>query len=391
MKSQQGTLGASGDLAPLAHLALGLMGEGKMWNPKTQSWQASAEILKERGLEPLHLQAKEGLALINGTQLISALGAEAVARSEMLAKTADIICAITLDALEGTVKAYDPQIHNARPHKGQIRSAQHMRSLLHSATYPSTISLNHANCNRVQDAYSLRCAPQVHGVAYDTLTFVKGIIETEMNSATDNPMVFADTEMILSGGNFHGEFPSKALDYLAIAVHELANISERRVERLVNSTLSGLPAFLVKEGGLNSGFMIAHCTSAALVSENKTLAHPASIDSIPTSAEKEDHVSMGGWAARKCLKIVENVENVLAIELLAACQGIDLRRPLRTTAPLEAVHALVRTKVATWEKDRYLHPDIEAAAEMIRSGQVVAAVEHFLRQEIVLSSHHEYH
>jgi histidine ammonia-lyase len=367
------------------------MGEGKMWNPKTQSWQASAEILKERGLEPLHLQAKEGLALINGTQLISALGAEAVARSEMLAKTADIICAITLDALEGTVKAYDPQIHNARPHKGQIRSAQHMRSLLHSATYPSTISLNHANCNRVQDAYSLRCAPQVHGVAYDTLTFVKGIIETEMNSATDNPMVFADTEMILSGGNFHGEFPSKALDYLAIAVHELANISERRVERLVNSTLSGLPAFLVNEGGLNSGFMIAHCTSAALVSENKTLAHPASIDSIPTSAEKEDHVSMGGWAARKCLKIVENVENVLAIELLAACQGIDLRRPLRTTAPLEAVHALVRTKVATWEKDRYLHPDIEAAAEMIRSGQVVAAVEHFLRQEIVLSSHHEYH
>lgn len=388
---QQGTLGASGDLAPLAHLALGLMGEGQMWNPKTKSWQPAALVLTEHKLSPLALQPKEGLALINGTQLISALGAEAIYRSEMLAKTADIICAITLDALEGTVKAYDPQIHNARPHKGQIKSAAFMRSLLHSQTYPSTISMGHANCNRVQDAYSLRCAPQVHGVAYDTLAFVKGIIETEMNSATDNPMVFSDTEMILSGGNFHGEFPSKALDFLAISVHELASISERRVERLVNSTLSGLPAFLVQEGGLNSGFMIAHCTSAALVSENKTLAHPASIDSIPTSAEKEDHVSMGGWAARKCLKIVENVERVLAIELLAACQGIELRRPLRTTDPLEAVHALVRSKVPAWDKDRYFHPDIEAATEMIASGQVSQAVDKFLRKEIVLSAHHEYH
>jgi histidine ammonia-lyase len=226
--------------------------------------------------------------------------------------------------------------------------------------------LSHVNCPKVQDAYSLRCAPQVHGIVYETIDFVKTILEREMNSATDNPMVFSDTKTILSGGNFHGEYPAKVLDYLAIAIHELGNISERRMERLVNPNLSELEAFLVKEGGLNSGFMIAHCTAAALVSENKTLCHPASVDSIPTSAEKEDHVSMGGWAARKVLNVVSNVEVILAIELLAICQAIDLRRPERTTYPLEKLHETIREFVSFWDQDRYIKPDIDAVAKFIR-------------------------
>lgn len=377
---EQGTLGASGDLAPLAHLALGMLGEGEMWHPVSKTLVPASQVVAEFKLEPLQLGPKEGLALINGTQQISALGAEALWRAQNLAVTADAVTALTLEALQGTVTAFFPEIHRARPHAGQSRSARTMRSLLHSSVYPSEIALSHATCNKVQDAYSLRCAPQVHGVVYDTINFVKGILETEMNSATDNPMVFSETGQILSGGNFHGEYPSKALDYLTIAVHELANISERRVERLVNSTLSGLPAFLVEEGGLNSGFMIAHCTSAALVSENKTLAHPASVDSIPTSAEKEDHVSMGGWAARKCLQVVANVETVLAIEYLAAAQGLYLRRPATSTSPVEALYALLRedAKVAPWIADRYMNPDIEAATLLIKDRRVAACVQPFL-------------
>jgi histidine ammonia-lyase len=357
-----------------------MLGEGDMWHPTTKLLMPAGKVIDEFGLKRLELGPKEGLALINGTQQIAALGAEALWRSQNLVICADAITAVSLEALQGTVKAYFPEIHRARPHAGQGRSARTMRSLLHSSIYPSEIAKSHHNCNKVQDAYSLRCAPQVHGVVYDTIEFAKSILETEMNSATDNPMVFSDTGKIMSGGNFHGEYPAKALDFLTIAVHELANISERRVERLVNSTLSGLPAFLVEEGGLNSGFMIAHCTSAALVSENKTLAHPASVDSIPTSAEKEDHVSMGGWAARKCLQVVANVETVLAIEYLAAAQGLSLRRPLKSNEPVEALYTLLRetAKVGPWASDRYMNPDIEAARKLIEDRLIDATIQPFL-------------
>uniref|UniRef100_A0A673J2U5 Histidine ammonia-lyase n=1 Tax=Sinocyclocheilus rhinocerous TaxID=307959 RepID=A0A673J2U5_9TELE len=329
---EKGTVGASGDLAPLSHLALGLMGEGKMWSPKS-GWADAKYVLEAHGLKPISLKPKEGLALINGTQMITSLGAEAVERAEAIARQADIIAALTLEVLKGTTKAFDSESHRF--------------------------------CDRVQDAYTMRCCPQVHGVVNDTIEFVKKIINTEINSATDNPMVFAERGETISGGNFHGEYPAKALDYLAIGVHELASISERRIERLCNPALSELPAFLVNEGGLNSGFMIAHCTAAALVSENKVLCHPSSIDSLSTSAATEDHVSMGGWAARKALRVVEHVEQVLAIELLAACQGIEFLRPLRTTTPLEKVYDLVRATVKPWIKDRFMAPEIEAVHRLL--------------------------
>uniref|UniRef100_A0A452QVY7 Histidine ammonia-lyase n=1 Tax=Ursus americanus TaxID=9643 RepID=A0A452QVY7_URSAM len=329
---EKGTVGASGDLAPLSHLALGLIGEGKMWSPKS-GWADAKYVLEAHGLKPVVLKPKEGLALINGTQMITSLGCEAVERASAIARQADIVAALTLEVLKGTTKAFDTESHRF--------------------------------CDRVQDAYTLRCCPQVHGVANDTIAFVKNIITTELNSATDNPMVFASRGETISGGNFHGEYPAKALDYLAIGVHELAAISERRIERLCNPSLSELPPFLVAEGGLNSGFMIAHCTAAALVSENKALCHPSSVDSLSTSAATEDHVSMGGWAARKALRVIEHVEQVLAIELLAACQGIEFLRPLRTTTPLEKVYDLVRSVVRPWIKDRFMAPDIEAAHRLL--------------------------
>uniref|UniRef100_A0A8C5S7P9 Histidine ammonia-lyase n=1 Tax=Laticauda laticaudata TaxID=8630 RepID=A0A8C5S7P9_LATLA len=304
---EQGTVGASGDLAPLSHLALGLIGEGKMWSPKS-GWADAKYVLEAHGLKPITLKPKEGLALINGTQMITSLGCEAVERASAIAKQADIVAALTLEVLKGTTKAFDTDIHALRPHQGQIEVAFRFRSLLDSDHHPSEIAESHRFCDRVQDAYTLRCCPQVHGVVNDTIVFVKNIITTEINSATDNPMVFADRKETISGGNFHGEYPAKALDYLAIGVHELAAISERRIERLCNPSLSELPPFLVTEGGLNSGFMIAHCTAAALVSENKALCHPSSVDSLSTSAATEDHVSMGGWAARKALKVIEHVE-----------------------------------------------------------------------------------
>uniref|UniRef100_A0A8D2LE41 Histidine ammonia-lyase n=1 Tax=Varanus komodoensis TaxID=61221 RepID=A0A8D2LE41_VARKO len=329
---EQGTVGASGDLAPLSHLALGLIGEGKMWSPKS-GWADAKYVLEAHGLKPIILKPKEGLALINGTQMITSLGCEAVERASAIARQADIVAALTLEVLKGTTRAFDTESHRF--------------------------------CDRVQDAYTLRCCPQVHGIANDTIAFVKDIITTEINSATDNPMVFAERKETISGGNFHGEYPAKALDYLAIGVHELAAISERRIERLCNPSLSELPPFLVTEGGLNSGFMIAHCTAAALVSENKALCYPSSVDSLSTSAATEDHVSMGGWAARKALKVIEHVEQVLAIELLAACQGIEFLRPLRTTTPLEKVYDLVRSVVRPWMKDRFMAPDVEAAHRLL--------------------------
>ncbi|XP_070110607.1 histidine ammonia-lyase isoform X2 [Equus przewalskii] len=304
---EKGTVGASGDLAPLSHLALGLIGEGKMWSPKS-GWADAKYVLEAHGLKPVVLKPKEGLALINGTQMITSLGCEAVERASAIARQADIVAALTLEVLKGTTKAFDTDIHAVRPHPGQIEVAFRFRSLLDSDHHPSEIAESHRFCDRVQDAYTLRCCPQIHGVVNDTIAFVKNIITTEINSATDNPMVFANRGETISGGNFHGEYPAKALDYLAIGVHELAAISERRIERLCNPSLSELPAFLVAEGGLNSGFMIAHCTAAALVSENKALCHPSSVDSLSTSAATEDHVSMGGWAARKALRVIEHVE-----------------------------------------------------------------------------------
>lgn len=443
----KGTVGASGDLAPLAHLALGMMGEGKMWDKvvDTRSGKAhfvvtdAANVLANHGLEPVQLGAKEGLAMINGTQLITSIGAEAVVRAENIARCADVAVALTLEVLMGTMNAFHPRIHEVRPHAGQQLVAARIRTLL-QADSPSELFRSHNYVGKVQDAYSLRCAPQIHGVVHDTIHFVKGVINVEMNSATDNPMVFTgsaqvssdcETEQpgaapqapaeisslddakeeiqrltqlvrkknvqatsglkrttdtfyrggggfIISGGNFHGEYPAKVLDFLTIAVHELASVSERRLERLVNPSLSNLPAFLVKEGGLNSGFMIAHCTAASLVSENKVLCHPSSVDSISTSGGKEDHVSMGGFAARKALTVVQHVETVIAIELLAACQALDLLRPLRTTAALEAVHKLVRSRVPPLDKDRFMQPDIDAVLELVRSGQIYDAVKPYV-------------
>ncbi|KAM6960491.1 histidine ammonia-lyase [Aplochiton taeniatus] len=366
---EKGTVGASGDLSPLSHLALGIMGEGMMWSPKS-GWAEAKYVLEAHGLKPISLKPKEGLALINGTQMITSLGAEAVERAQAIARQADIIAALTLEVLKGTTKAFDSDIHRLRPHPGQIEVAMRFRSLLDSDHHPSEIAESHRFCDRVQDAYTMRCCPQVHGVVNDTIAFVKNIINTEINSATDNPMVFADRGETISGGNFHGEYPAKALDFLAIGIHELASISERRIERLCNPSLSELPAFLVNEGGLNSGFMIAHCTAASLVSENKVLCHPSSVDSLSTSAATEDHVSMGGWAARKALRVVEHVEQVLAIELLAACQGIEFLRPLRTTTPLEKVYDLVRCSVKPWIKDRFMSPDIEAIHRLLLDQKV---------------------
>ncbi|RDD45143.1 Histidine ammonia-lyase [Trichoplax sp. H2] len=376
---EQGTVGASGDLAPLSHLALGLLGEGKMWSAQT-GWANSSEVLKFHGLKTVNLGPKEGLALINGTQLITSVGCTAVYRAQRIARQADIVAALTLESLKGIVKAFDPKLHAVRLHKGQNEVAARLRAVLRSSMYPSGLTSDENDYARVQDCYSLRCIPQVHGVVHDTIKFVSETITNEMNSATDNPIVFWKNREIISGGNFHGEYPAKMLDYLAIGVHELANISERRIERMLNPGLNDLPAFLVKEGGLNSGFMIAHCTAAALVSENKVLTHPSSVDSISTSAAQEDHVSMGGFAARKALQVVEHVEQVVAIELLAACQAIDLQRPLKTTEPLEKVHALVRSVVKSWDKDRYISPDIEAATRLLKENKVWEAVEPYVEK-----------
>lgn len=374
---EKGSVGASGDLAPLAHLALGMMGEGKMWSPES-GWGEARYVLESHGLKPIKLGAKEGLALINGTQLITSLGIEAVERAQAIARQADIVAALTLEVLKGTSMAFTSDIQKVRPHKGQKLVARRFRSILTSDTYPSEISESHRFCDRVQDAYTLRCCPQVHGIVNDTISFVSDVLSVEMNSAQDNPIVFADKGEIISCGNFHGEYPAKALDYLAIGVHELANISERRIERLINPAYSELPAFLTKNGGLNSGFMIAQCTAAALVSENKVLCHPSSVDSLSTSAGTEDHVSMGGFAARKAVQVVEHVEQVIAIELLAACQAIEFLRPLKTTAPLEEVYRLVRQVAKPWDKDRVMSPDIDGVTDLLREEKIWRAVKPYM-------------
>lgn len=354
----QGSVGASGDLAPLAHLALVLIGEGEAVLAGRRL--PAGEALRQAGLKPLELAPKEGLALINGTQVMTAVAALALLDGERLAAAADVVAALSVDAMEGTSVAFMPAIHQARPHPGQVASAAGLSRLLED----SEIRNSHADCSRVQDAYSLRCTPQVHGAARDALTHLREKLSVEINAATDNPMVLPDG-LVVSGGNFHGGAVACAFDYAAVALTALASISERRSSRLVTPEQSGLPAFLVDASGLNSGFMMVQVTAAALVSECKTLAHPASVDSIPTSAGREDHVSMGTWAARKLAMVVENVRQVLGIELLHAAQGIEFRRPRRTSPALELVMKRVREAVPFMGSDRTMYPDMAAAAAVV--------------------------
>jgi histidine ammonia-lyase len=366
----RGSVGASGDLAPLAHLALPLVGEGEAWVEGIR--MNGADALAAAGLEPIKPEAKEGLSLVNGTQFMSALGALALARVRRLAKTADIACALSVEALQGSRTSFFPQIHAARPLPGQMDSAANVLQLLEG----SAIIESHRWCDKVQDAYSLRCAPQVHGASRDLLAYAETTVSVELNAATDNPLVLVDDELLVSNGNFHGQPLAFALDALAMAVSELANISERRIERLVNPTLSeGLPAFLTIDGGLNSGFMIPQYVAAALVSENKALCHPASVDSIPTSAGQEDHVSMGNAAGLKAWQVLANAERVLGIELLAGAQAIEFLAPLEPGVGAAAARDAVRALSPRVSDDRSLSGDIEAVAEAIRDGSFVAAVE----------------
>ena len=367
----RGSVGASGDLAPLAHLALGMIGEGLA--EVGGEVMPAADALRRANIAPLVLEAKEGLTLLNGTQHMTAVGGLALHDADATCRVADIAGALSLEALKGTARAFDPRVVGARPHPGQIAVGTHLRALLSG----SEIAESHKDCGKVQDPYSLRCMPQVHGATRDVLAFARTVLEREAASSTDNPLVFLDgpdgAEMI-SGGNFHGQPVALALDAAAIAIAELANISERRVEQLVNPHLSsGLPPFLAPDSGLNSGFMIAQVSAAALVSENKILAHPASVDSIPSSAGREDHVSMGATAALKLATIHDHVRTVLAIEILCAAQGLDLRRPLHTTKPLEGVHAAIRAVVPAMMVDRPLAPDIAAVRALIDDGTLVSA------------------
>ena len=358
----RGSVGASGDLAPLVHLALVLVGEGEVWDGARAAPGRAA--LDAAGLSPVKLAPKEGLALINGTQASTAVLALALAGAERLARAADIAAALSIDALRGSILPFDPRIHAARPYPGQIQSAANITALVSG----SGINRSHANCGRVQDAYSERCAAQVHGSAREALQFVRGVVTTEANSATDNPMVFAGEREIVSGGNFHGAPVAMAADLAAIALAQLATISERRTERLVNPALSGLPAFLTRDGGLQSGLMLAQVTAAALTSELKVLAHPASVDTIPTSANREDHVSMSMGAALKADAALSLATPVLAVELLCACQAIDLLAPLATSAALAPVHARVRAEVPSLDDDRPPAPDIDTITRLIASG-----------------------
>ena len=373
----QGSVGASGDLAPLAHLALALIGEGECYDERG-SRAATAEVLKRAQVKPLVLEAKEAVSLINGTQAMLGVGILVLLAAETLVDSADVVGAMSCDALKGTDVAFDERIQKARPHPGQMRTAANLRRMLEG----SQIRDSHRDCGRVQDAYSLRCMPQVHGAVRDTLTHCRAVFEIEMNSAVDNPLVFvknpktADGEGdVISGGNFHGEPIAFALDFLAIALSALAGISERRLERLVNPALSeGLPPFLAPGAGLNSGFMMPQVTAAALASENKVLAHPASVDSITTSGNKEDYVSMGMTAANKLKRVVDNTRNALAIEAMAAAQALDLLAPLKPSKPLQQAHAAIRAVCALMEKDRVMYQDFARIAEVIAAGKLAAVL-----------------
>jgi histidine ammonia-lyase len=352
----QGSVGASGDLAPLAHMALAIIGEGEVVYEGTV-WP-TADALADAGLEPLELEAKEGLALL-------------VADTQVLMTTADIAAAMSVEALKGSHAPFDELIINLRPHRGAVETAENLRRILAD----SEIRESHAGCAKVQDAYSLRAIPQVHGASRDAFRHIAGIVEVEMDSVTDNPLIFPEEGRVISGGNFHGQPLALAGDYAGIALSELANISERRIEQMLNPALSGLPAFLSEQGGLHSGLMISQYTAASLVSENKVLAHPASVDSIPTSANQEDHVSMGTIACRKARRIFENVIWVLTIELVSAAQALDFHKPLRPGKGVAAAHAAIRSTIPHLARDRYLKPEIDKVRTMIRNGEIVRAVQ----------------
>ena len=389
MVPSQGSVGASGDLAPLAHLALALIGEGECLDEKGVRIPA-ANAMRSAQIKPLVLEAKEAVSLINGTQAMLAVGTLALLAAEILADTADVIGALSLDALRGTDVAFDERIHKARPHPGQLRTAANLRKMLEG----SSLRDSHRDCERVQDAYSLRCMPQVHGAVRDTLAHCREVMETEVNSAVDNPLVFMKDQAgadalvrpaerrsasldadVISGGNFHGQPLAFVLDFLGIALSALAGISERRLERLVNPALNeGLPPFLAAGAGLNSGFMMAQVAAASLVSENKVLAHPASVDSITTSGNKEDYVSMGMTAALKLKRIVENSRNAMAIEAMAAAQALDFLAPLKTSKRGQAAHAAIRSVCATMEKDRVMYQDFARISDLIASGKVAEAL-----------------
>ena len=365
----RGSVGASGDLAPLAHLCLPIVGEGKAWVDGELIDAATA--LERRGLEPLELASKEGLSLINGTQFMTAMGIVFGLRARRLLRMADLVAALSVEALRGSDQPFLPQIHELRPHPGQKVAAANMLRAMEG----SRILDSHRWCDRVQDAYSLRCAPQVHGASRDALEHALTTFQIEAQSVTDNPLVFPDEELLRSNGNFHGQPCAISLDMMAIAVAEIANISERRTERLVNPSLSGLPAFLVADGGLNSGYMIAQYTAASLVSENKVHCHPASVDSIPTSAAQEDHVSMGNHAGLKLLRVIENAERVVAIELLCAAQGVEFLAPRTPGTGTGALHAAVRARVPHLDVDRILNDEIELVASLVSDADFIAEVE----------------
>lgn len=366
---EKGSVGASGDLAPLAHLALVVIGEGEAVYRGER--MPGGQAMQRAEIMPVELAAKEGLALLNGTQAMAAIGGLALLRADGLARTADVAGAMTLEALMGTPAAFDERIHGARPHPGQVEVARHLRDLLDDSEIRESHRIDD---DRVQDAYSLRCMPQVHGAVRTALQHAREVVEIETGSATDNPLVFPggdnDEDDVISGGNFHGAPLAHVFDYAAIALTDLASIAERRIDRLVNPDLSeGLPAFLTSHAGIASGFMIAHVTAVALLNEMKGLSHPASVDNAPTSAGKEDHVSMGTYAAAKLRTVVEDAEHVLAIELLAAAEGVDYRAPLLAAPKVQEAHRIVRTAAPRLEKDRALAPDIENLATVIRTGK----------------------
>lgn len=374
----KGSVGASGDLAPLAHVALAMIGEGEagVWNGAEGAEPAygpAAQVLAQRGIAPLVLDAKEGLALINGTQMMASVGTLAVLDAERLCTAADVAGAMSLEALKGSSRPFDARLQAARPHPGQAACADNLRALLEG----SAIADSHRDCKKVQDPYSLRCMPQIHGASRDALAWAREVLEREVNSITDNPSVFVGPHgepEIISGGNFHGQVLAFALDLAAMATAELANVSERRVEQLVNPALStGLTPFLAAGSGLHSGFMIAQVTSAALVSENKVLCHPASVDSIPSSAGREDHVSMGSVSALKLRTVVENARLAIAIEIMTAAAGLDQRRPLQSSPGVEAALAKVRERIAPMTGDRPLYRDIEAARDLVVRGEIAQA------------------
>ena len=365
----QGSVGASGDLAPLAHMSLPLIGESEV--EYRGDIKPARAVLAELGLEPLVLGAKEGLALINGTQAMASILTLLVWDVNILFKSADIAAAMSVEARKASHRPFDEAVTRLRPHIGAAVVAENMRRLLEN----SDIQKSHIDCDKVQDPYSLRAVPQVHGASRDALNHVKEILERELSSVTDNPLIIWDEDKVISAGNFHGQSLALAADYLGIALAEIANISERRVEQMLNPALSGLPAFLADQGGLHSGLMISQYTAAALVSENKVLAHPASVDSIPTSANQEDHVSMGTHACRKARAIFENTLSVLAIELVSAAQGLDYHAPLKSSRAVEAAHRKIRSEVSHLDVDRYYRPEIDKVTMLVRSGGLLDEVE----------------